>query len=390
MDDSIRLGRVLGIPIGVNWSILAVAVLFTFGLAVQGLPQAAPDAALRWRLVAAVVGVIVFFASILAHELGHSIAALSHGVHVHGITLWLLGGVAKLDRQAPTARAELQIAIAGPAVSAVVGAFFAAVTVIALAIAPEPLVVGVLGWLGGINLLLAVFNLAPAAPLDGGRVLTAVLWRRWGDPDRARVVAGRCGLLLGVGLTAFGLVQIGFFARLEGWVTALVGGFVLAAARDEIATAVIRGRLRRSTVGTLARRHPPPVPDSVSVDQLLQRSGASDAQAALPVIRWDTAPIGYVVPAAAAEPLAPTERSWTNVGQVMHRVDDVPVVTAATSVEALLAGWERGGPQLAAVVDERGSSIGTIASDQVRPLLERPDVWGRDRSRRNLATTRLG
>ncbi len=380
MEDSIRLGRVLRIPIGVNWSIVAIAGLFTVALAVQAFPQTVPDAGLGSRFLAAAIAVVLFFASILAHELGHAIAALSHGVAVRGITLWVLGGVAKLDRQAPTARAEFQIALAGPAVSLGLGVFFGALAVIVAVVASLPLVVAVLAWLGGTNLLLAVFNLLPAAPLDGGRILTSILWKRRGDAEEARLIAGRCGLGLGVALIIVGIVQVFAFGQFSGWLTSLVGVFAFTAARSEITGAVIRRRLLTTTVAPIAISHPPSVPDTVTVGQLVARSGP-DGDIAHPVVRWSNDPIGFVVPAEAAAKLSTPERTWTRVGQVMHHPDGVIRVGGETSIDELLRRWEAGAAPLAVVTDDRsGATMGTITDAQVRRLLRPPDLWGRDRA----------
>jgi Zn-dependent protease len=379
MDDSIRLGRVFRIPIGVNWSIVGVAVLFALVLALQILPQTVPEAGLGVRLIAATVAVVLFFATILAHELGHAVAALSNGVAVQGITLWILGGVAKLDRQAPTARAEFQIAIAGPVVSLAIGVFFTAITVIVLAVTSMPLVAAVLGWLGGTNLLLAVFNLLPAAPLDGGRILTALLWKRRGDAEEARLIAGRCGLVLGAALVALGVIQIVGYGQFGGWLSILVGMFAFVAARAEIAAAVVRRRLLTSTVAPLSISHPAAVPDTVTVGQLVDRAGSAGG-VAHPVVRWSDEPIGFVVPAEAASALSPPERTWTRVAQVMHHPEGIVRVRGGTSVDELLRRWEAGAPPLAVVTDERtGSAIGTITDAQLRDVLRPPDLWGRDR-----------
>lgn len=385
MTDSLRLGRVLGIPIGMNWTIVAVALLFTGGLALQAFPLAAPDDGLGLRLTAAGVAVFFFFASILAHELGHAVAALSHGVGVHGITLWLLGGVAKLDRQAPTARAEFQIAVAGPAISFGLGIFFIALTIILLALWPVPLVVAVVGWLGGVNLILAVFNLLPAAPLDGGRVLTALLWKRLGDAEQARIIAGRCGLFLAVILVVVGLVQIFAFGQFGGWVTILIGAFSFTAARGEIAMAAVRRRLLTTPIRTVTTLHPPTVPDTMTIGQLVSWAGPAKATTAHAVVRWGVEPIGYVVPAEAAEGRSAAEQSWTRVGQAMHGPEAVDTVAADRSVDELLRRWEAGSPMLAVVVEgpapdrPTARTLGTVTDHQIRPLLASPDLWGRDR-----------
>lgn len=379
MTDSIRLGRILGIPIGVNWSIVAVAVLFSVALAIQALPRSAPDSSLGVRLALASVAVAVFFASILAHELGHAIAAQAHGVGVHGITLWLLGGVAKLDRQSPNARAEFQIAVAGPAVSLALSVFFVSVTVILLAVSPAPLVVAVAAWLGGVNLILALFNLLPAAPLDGGRILTAVLWRRSGDPERARIVAGRCGLVLAGALILIGVIQLFALDQVGGWVTVLVGGFTFTAARAEIAGAVIRRRLLTTPVLALTVRHPPSVPDGVTLGQLLAWAGDGRLTTAHGVVRWAQEPIGYVVPADAADGVTDAARSWTPVGQVMVAASAAERISGSSPVDGLVRAWERGNMPLAVVTGPDGQTIGTVTDHQLRPLLTPPDLWGRDR-----------
>ncbi|MGF1597691.1 MAG: site-2 protease family protein [Acidimicrobiales bacterium] len=381
MNDSLRLGRILGIPVGVNWSIVAVAVLFTVTLAVEGLPRAAPEASLAVRWVVASLAVLAFFASILAHELGHAVVALGHGVNVSGITLWLLGGVAKLDRQSPTARAELRIAAAGPAVSFVLGLFFTAVTVIALAIAPDRLLVASLAWLAGINLLLAAFNLLPAAPLDGGRVLTAILWRRLGDAERARIIAGRCGLILGVVMAIGGLLQVFLLGQAEGWLTVLVGGFTLMAARAEISGAVIRRRLATTRASAVMAPTPPAVPDTITAEQLERWAGPAGRLTAHPVVRWGVEPIGWVVPAQVDELDGPN-RTWTVVRQLMRPLDAALDVRPDTTIEEILRHWDDRPDQIAVVRCDGGTPAiaGTVTGGQLEALLAPSDLWGRNAS----------
>lgn len=379
--SSLRLGRVLGIPVELHWSILAVVVLFTGNLAIRALPLYAPGTDLRWRLVAALVGVILFFASILAHELGHSLVALGHGVGVSEITLWLLGGMAQLERTAPTARAEARIAAAGPAVSGILALFFSAVAVIGYELGAWRLLVAVAAWLGFVNIALAVFNLAPAAPLDGGRLLTAALWRRTGDPERARVQAGRCGLVLSVLLVLGGVVQLATVGILEGWVMAVLGLFVFQAARTEIRTAVVRRRLQATPAASVAAAHPPSLPDSTSVLQLGQWAGGAGRDTAYPVVRWGLDPVGYVVPRALAS-LPAAQQSWTRVGQVMVRSENVDRIEAGATAEDVLARWD--GDRSRIAVLHHGHSpapAATLTFAQVAPLLAWPDLWGRDRKR---------
>ncbi|HEU5109608.1 MAG TPA: site-2 protease family protein, partial [Micromonosporaceae bacterium] len=186
MRQTVRLGRVAGIPVGVHWSVLVVLVLLAQGLAAAVLPAAVPGRPGWQYWVVAAGTTVLFVASLLAHELAHALAALRCGVRVERVTLWLLGGVAELSGQPARPRQELGIAAVGPLTSLAAGGVFFAATVMSAGRLPELAVVAV-AWLAWINLVLALFNLLPAAPLDGGRVLRALLWQRWSDPVRAHL-----------------------------------------------------------------------------------------------------------------------------------------------------------------------------------------------------------
>src|SRR6056297_151664 len=227
MKQSLRLGTISGIPVGVHWGMLLIAGLYLFTLGGQLLPAAVPAAGAGAHWLVAAAGVALFFGSILAHELGHSLVAQREGIRVRAITLWLLGGVAEIERDATTPGAEFRIAAAGPAVSVALAVGFLgsayawdAFGVVDTGGGPS-LVATMLWWLGIVNGFLAVFNLFPAAPLDGGRILTSVLWWRSGDPYRARGQAARAGQGLGLALVGLGAWQItsgaGFWLLILAW-----------------------------------------------------------------------------------------------------------------------------------------------------------------------------
>lgn len=233
MNENLRLGRIAGIPVGINWSVLVVLWLLAWSLAAGYLPDAEPGyrAAEYWAV--GVVAALVFLASLLAHELAHALVALRSGVGVTGITLWLFGGVSKLDRDASTPAAELRIALAGPAVSLGVAALGGAAAVALDAAGAPRLLVAALAWLATINLILGVFNLIPAAPLDGGRVLRAVLWQRRGDHLSASLSAANAGRFFGFVLIGLGLLQALAGLLVGGLWLVFLGWFLLSAARAE-------------------------------------------------------------------------------------------------------------------------------------------------------------
>ena len=218
---SIRLGTYAGIPVRAHWSMAIVALWFGVLLSAD------------LGVVGGVVATVAFFASILAHEFGHALVARRYGVRTQSIDLWALGGVARLDRESPTARADGLIAVAGPAVSLLIG-----VVAVGASFAVRS---DVVFWIGFVNVVLAVFNMLPGAPLDGGRVLRAVRWARTGNKYRAMRDAGNAGRVLGWGLVGVGVVlmlngQFGVFFMITGL-------FIAMNARAEIMTSYVAEQL---------------------------------------------------------------------------------------------------------------------------------------------------
>ena len=233
MKQTMPLGRVAGIRIGGHWSVLAMVVLIGWLLGAQVLPGLVPhqSAAVYWAV--AVPGAVAFLAALLAHELAHSLVARHHGVPVTSITLWALGGVSELGGEPPTARADLLIAAAGPATSLATGLVFGGLAAAVRAGGGPVIAVATLGWLAVMNVFLAVFNLLPGAPLDGGRILRAVLWMRHGDRARATQSAAAAGRVLGAVLIAAGVAELLFWGDADGLWLALIGMFVMSAATAE-------------------------------------------------------------------------------------------------------------------------------------------------------------
>ena len=234
MNDSVHLGRVSGIRLGANWSLFPILFLVAWTLAATLLPFAAPGYTTVGYWVFGLLTAAAFYACLLAHELAHALVARRHGVEVKGIVLWLFGGVAQFEGDTPTARAELQVAAAGPAASLAFAGIMAAVSWLLGLAGINSLMVASLWWLAGINTLLAIFNLLPAFPLDGGRILRAILWRRWDDRLRATAVAARVGTAGGYLLIALGVLE--FLTGGGGigsiWL-ALIGWFITVAARQQ-------------------------------------------------------------------------------------------------------------------------------------------------------------
>lgn len=232
MKRTFSLGTVRGIPVGMHWSVLVIMVLIAEMLARAILPAADPAASTNARWAVAVVTAVLFMFSLAAHEFAHALVARHHGVRVGSITLWMLGGVAELDDEAPDARADLRIAGVGPLTSAAAAVVFAGASAAGNALGVPVLLIASLSWLAATNALIALFNLIPGAPLDGGRVLRALLWRRSGNRARATRAAQHAGLTLGRVLIGSGLLMV-LVSWFNGLWLALVGWFIASSARAE-------------------------------------------------------------------------------------------------------------------------------------------------------------
>jgi Zn-dependent protease/CBS domain-containing protein len=260
MRQSIRLGRVAGIPIGLNGGALIILALLAYGLAFGRLPAQAPGHGPVAYFMAGLIAAVLFLASVLVHELGHALVATRYGVQVESITLWLLGGVAQLKSEPRTPKAEFRVAAVGPATSFVIGLGFGVVAAVLDAINVDSLVVAVPMYLALTNLVLAVFNLVPAAPLDGGRVLRAVVWRVTGDPVRSAIVAARAGRIFGFVLIAIGVLQILMRGVVDGLWWVVLGWFLVHAASSEEQRAQLSRDLHGVSVGSVM------TPDPVTAD----------------------------------------------------------------------------------------------------------------------------
>jgi Zn-dependent protease/CBS domain-containing protein len=368
MRQSVRLVRVAGIPVGAHWSALIIAGLVVVLVGGTLLPGATPGYPQPLYWVVAVVAAGLFLAALLAHELAHAIVARRRGIQVRAITLWALGGVAEIEGDAPDPRTEFAIAVAGPLTSlgaAVVVFWLANVAVVA---AEWPIVLSaVLSWLAFMNVALAVFNLLPGAPLDGGRVLHAVLWRRYGDRARADQAAKRSGEVLGVVLIAVGVFEAIALAWAGGLWLALIGWFLVSAARSEASARAARDRLAGLQVRDVMTPHPDTAPGWVSIDWFVTTVARRSRQTAFPVVDLSGAPVGFVeVEMLAAVPVA--ERGTTRVDKVAVRVPPEHVLGPDDPATVLLERPALGREVIALVVDA-GRVVGMLTTLDVARLV---------------------
>ena len=266
MRDSFTIGRIAGISVGVNWSWLIVFALIAWTLAVSIFPSTNPGLADGVYIAMAIVAALLFFTSLLLHEYGHALQARRDGMEIEGITLWLFGGVAKFRGMFPSAGAEFRIAIAGPVVSLVLGLLFLGVPML---LGLPATVDGVLFWLGSINIALLVFNLLPALPLDGGRILRSILWYARGEFASATRLAAGIGRGFGYLFVAAGVALLVFASPVTGIWLAFVGWFLLQAAGAEDRFVAAREALGGLRVRDVMARDPVTTPADITLGQFM-------------------------------------------------------------------------------------------------------------------------
>lgn len=321
----IPLGRILGIPVAIDWTLLVIAGLLTVSLAGDRYPMEFPGQPLGSYWVVGIVTAAVFFASVLAHELAHSVVARRHGIRVDGITLWMLGGMARLDGEAPSPRAEFLIAAAGPGTSLLLAGVLGVGAAAISAVGAPGLLGSALGWLAVINAILAAFNLIPAAPLDGGRILASVLWSIHGERDRAMATAAQVGVGFGWVLVAVGalgwIVGLGF----GGLWTALIGWFVISAARAERELARSRLAFGEARVRDVMRADPSLARGWLTVDEFLRDDAPRLHDRVVPVERYD----GSIAGLANVEQLRSIPPSEAATRRVLDYTVQRPLIRTA-------------------------------------------------------------
>jgi Zn-dependent protease/predicted transcriptional regulator len=361
MIGGIRIGRIFGIPIYLHPTWFLVFLLVTWALVVR-LQSERSDWSVETQLLAASLTSVLFFVSILLHELGHSVLALRHRVPVRSITLFIFGGVALMEREPESSGAELQIAVAGPLVSALLALGFLGLSHLA---GPTSVLASLAGWLAFINAGVALFNLLPGYPLDGGRVLRACVWARSGDRERATRIAANAGQWMAYAFIAVGAVQA-LRGDLGGLWLAFIGWFLHSAASATIRQAVVDASLTRLRARDLMSEEVPRIPGDTSVARfardlvmrgrrwaLVEDEGTPVGLISLTDVRrvppetWDTTPVGRVATPIGAVLTAPLDSPVRDLLRTMatRKVNQIPIreggrILGAVTREALVQAIE--------------------------------------------------
>ena len=367
VGSSFRLGRIAGIEFGVNWSWFVVFALIVWTLASGIFPSTNPGLSKGVHIAMAIVAALLYFLSILAHEFGHALQARREGMEIDGITLWLFGGVARFKGWFQSPGAEFRVAIAGPLVSLALGVLF---VLIALANGLPSAVDGVAAWLGYINVTLLVFNLIPAQPLDGGRVLHAALWRARGDFAWATRVAANVGRGFGYLLIAAGIAMFIFQSSFSGAWLAFLGWFLLNAATAESRYLLARQALNGLRVRDVMTANPVVVSPDTTLGQFLDTVMISRRHTTYPVVA-DGKPVG-LLPFRCVANVPRAEWDVRRVRDCLVPLDEVPVLREDEDAVDALAELSQSAGGHALVVSNGGLAGIVSASDLARALEASP------------------
>jgi Zn-dependent protease/CBS domain-containing protein len=374
MEAQIKLGRIFGIEIGLHYSWLIIALLIAFSLAGHfGAAHQDWDRGVIWGM--AIVTALLFFAAIVAHELSHAIVARRRGLPVRSITLFALGGMAQLEKDPEDAKTEFLVSVVGPIASAAIGfvclmlAWLLGWTMTA---GPTTPLMAMLVWLGYINIGLAIFNLLPGFPMDGGRVLRAIVWWYTGSVQRATRAASLTGQVVAFAFIIFGIFRFFGGAGFSGLWLAFIGWFLLSAAKAAYAQQEMTERLRGVRVGDLMTRDCTVVDGNSNLQTFVHDYLLPTGQRCFLVA--EQGEVTGLVTANEVKGIAKERWPYTIVFDVMRPLEQLKTVTPETPVsEALEIIGRDNINQLPALAN--GRLEGMISRDQIlRYLLTRAEL----------------
>ncbi|WP_329200018.1 MULTISPECIES: site-2 protease family protein [unclassified Streptomyces] len=375
MNGSVPVGRVVGVPLRMHWSVPLLAVFLAYGLGRRTLPLWTPGYSNAVYTLASAVGALLLMASLLLHEAAHAATARRKKISVQDVTLWALGGMTRMGRP-QSAAAAFAVAVSGPLTSLVIGGAALGAGIGLNTLSGWAVPAAVLGWLGWVNLALGVFNLLPAAPLDGGRVVQALLWWRTGDRDRADRAASRSGQVLGVLLMGAGWVSLLRGSSGGLWLV-FTGLFVMVVAGAERQRAVIGTALQGVRVADAMSSPVATGADWLTVRRFIDEVALPSRHSAVPLLDFDGRPSGIVELrrlGAVQDPL----RDTTQVRDVATPLARCAVASADEFLTEALDRLSTATGTRLLVVDD-GRLVGIVTAKDITRLMRRNLLGGEKR-----------
>lgn len=369
MNGNLRVGSLFGIPFYVNLSWFLVLALVTWNYS-GGLAAAFPalGGSLPWLL--GLVTALLLFASVVAHELGHSFAARRQGIGVNSITLFLFGGLAALEKESTTPKGAFWVAISGPLVSFALFALFALTNIVLPLTGPLAAIVTVLSY---INLALGVFNLIPGLPLDGGNVLKAIVWRITGNPYKGTIFASRFGQVIGWVAIALGVGSFVGLTPFGSFWNALIGLFLVQNASRSAQSAEVQSRLEGLTAEDAILENSPIISADLTLralaDEMVLKSNGTWRK--FLVVNADEQLVG-TLQVDTLRQVSCDRWSETLVSDVMDSPDSLATVESDQSLLDVVKLLEQKQLHSLPVLDKNGVLVGLLEKASILAMLQRP------------------
>lgn len=369
--SGIRVGRILGIEVSIDrsWFVIAFLIAWSFYLLFEA---AFPSLSAAASVILGTATAILFFGSVVVHEVSHSVVARAMGMEVEGISLFIFGGVTKAQQESRSPREEFAVAIVGPVTSLVLALCFWALVNLTGDVFPE-VVRYAFGHLGWLNLALGVFNLLPGFPLDGGRVLRSIVWHTTGSMERATRTAARGGKALAWILIAFGFLEV-FGGNLVGLWYAAIGWFLYQAAAVSGQQTIIRHLLEGLAAADLMSPHLIVVPADATIEEAVDHYFLRYDHSAFPVVDEEGHTKGVLTLRAVRQldrDQWPVRQAWAT----MTKIDETATVTAETPAQEVVAVLEDSEHQRVLVV-ENGQVMGIITPRDIARWVRRSEELG--------------
>jgi Zn-dependent protease/CBS domain-containing protein len=362
-ERRLTLFRLFGFRVSLDLSWLLIALLVTWSLAEGFFPRQYPDLskAIHWAM--GILGAVGLFASIIFHEFCHSLVARHYGLPMKGITLFIFGGIAEMSEEPRNPKTEFLMAVAGPVSSFLLALVFYALWITGHRLGWGELVYGIFGYLAFINMVLAVFNLLPAFPLDGGRILRSALWQWKKDLRRATRITTRIGAGFGIALAIFGLINLLSGNLIGGIWYFLIGLFVRGAANMSYRQLLLQQAFEGKVVANLMNPEPATISADLSLSSLIEQYVPRQQGKTFPIT--ENGRLAGCVTLAQIKSIPKEEWDKRRVGDIARACPEDVLVHPDTEIQEAMSHMKRSGLRRILVVKE-GKLVGTLAYSEIR------------------------
>jgi Zn-dependent protease/CBS domain-containing protein len=367
MNRSFKLITLFNIPVEINYSWFIILGLVVFTLARGYFPVTNPELPEPAYWLMAIVAAILLFASLLAHEFSHSLVAIRNDLPIHGITLFIFGGVAHMEKEPSSPGVEFKMAAAGPGMSFLLAVVFFALTQTLYSFGSPTYLLSILNYLFILNLAVGLFNLIPGFPLDGGRLLRAVLWHFSNNIKKATRIASLFGKIFAFVLIAYGLLNLFVGALITGIWFIFIGLFLQEAAETSYQQIVLKRALTGVRVASIMTRAVVTVPSDITLDKLVDEYFFRFRYTSFPVVK-DDALLGLVTLHAVKE-VAKERWPWVKAGEIMFPISPDLVISKELEVIDVLSKMAGSGSSRLLVAED-SKLIGILTQRDITRLFE--------------------